>query len=615
MRRVMLKISESDRLKHLVSTLPVSSGIVARFVAGETAEDAVRATRELGPTGCTSRLDHLGEDTARPGATPRPPATPTSCCSSCSHDGGLTARCRGVGEALRGRAGAARRRREDRAGQRARHLRGGPRRRHHGHPRHGGPHHHRLDAGHPARAARRLPRDRRGAAGLPAPHRGRLPRPRRTRARGCGCARAPTRSRSRWPSRASTDVDLSYVRCLKVLMAGEGYPMIATHDPRLIAIAGTLACRTAASRARYEYQMLYGIRPRRAAPAGGAGREGARLRARTARTGTATSSAGWPSGPPTSRSSCARCATQGRERRRDAAGRRARRRQDGRGAALRHAARGTAGRRPASSPPAGRSAPSCCASATACEVVEQRRGGQGCRHPDPHGQAAGHGRRCWTSSAPHVPADRLVVSVAAGITTAFIERRLRRRASPVVRVMSNTPVLVDEAMSAISAGAHATEEHLRRTEELFAPVGKHDPGARVAAGRGHRAVRQRAGVLLLPGRGDDRRRHPARPAAQVAHDLIVQTAIGAAVMLRDSGEHPVEPARGGHLAGRHHDQRDPRAGEPRRAGRAAGRARGRPRPRPRAGQRPRAEHAHGSDMLRLPSSDARRQTCASVEQH
>ena len=99
-------------------------------------------------------------------------------------DDGLTDRRRGVGQALRGRPGAARRRREGRAGERPRDLRGGPRRRHHGHPRHGGPHHHRLDAGHPARAARGLPRDRCGAAGLPAPHRGRLPRPRLRRVAG-----------------------------------------------------------------------------------------------------------------------------------------------------------------------------------------------------------------------------------------------------------------------------------------------------------------------------------------------------------------------------------------------------------------------------------------------
>jgi proline dehydrogenase len=55
------------------------------------------------------------------------------------------------------------------------------------------------------------------------------------------------------------DVDLSYVRCLKVLMAGEGYPMVASHDPRLIAIAGELAKGRA--QGTYEYQMLYGIRP------------------------------------------------------------------------------------------------------------------------------------------------------------------------------------------------------------------------------------------------------------------------------------------------------------------------------------------------------------------
>src|SRR5690349_9238889 len=73
--------------------------------------------------------------------------------------------------------------------------------------------------------------------------------------------------------------------------------------------------------------------------------------------------------------------------------------------------------------------------------------------------------------APHVSPDRLVISGAAGITTGFIERRLADGVA-VVRVMTNTPVLVDEAMTAISAGAHAGEEHLARTEEIFVPVGK-----------------------------------------------------------------------------------------------------------------------------------------------
>jgi proline dehydrogenase len=56
------------------------------------------------------------------------------------------------------------------------------------------------------------------------------------------------------------DVDKSYVRCLKVLMAGEGYPMIATHDPRLIKIASALATRNGRMPGTYEFQMLYGIR-------------------------------------------------------------------------------------------------------------------------------------------------------------------------------------------------------------------------------------------------------------------------------------------------------------------------------------------------------------------
>ena len=61
---------------------------------------------------------------------------------------------------------------------------------------------------------------------------------------------------------AELDVDRSYVRCLKVLLAGQGYPMIATHDPRLVEIAShARAAATAATQGSYEFQMLYGIRP------------------------------------------------------------------------------------------------------------------------------------------------------------------------------------------------------------------------------------------------------------------------------------------------------------------------------------------------------------------
>ncbi|MET8539131.1 pyrroline-5-carboxylate reductase [Kitasatospora sp. NPDC004799] len=141
--------------------------------------------------------------------------------------------------------------------------------------------------------------------------------------------------------------------------------------------------------------------------------------------------------------------------------------------------------------------------------------------------------------APHVGADRLVISAAAGIPTAWFEERLAA-GTPVVRVMPNTPVLVDEGMSVISAGSHAGEEHLARAEEIFSSVGKalrlpeaQQDAATALSGSGPAyfyflvEAMTDAGILLgLP--------------RQVAHDLIVQSAIGASVMLRDSGEHPVK---------------------------------------------------------------------------
>ena len=57
------------------------------------------------------------------------------------------------------------------------------------------------------------------------------------------------------------DVDRSFVRCLKALLGGQGYPMIATHDPRLVEIASSLASRYGREQGSYEFQMLYGVRP------------------------------------------------------------------------------------------------------------------------------------------------------------------------------------------------------------------------------------------------------------------------------------------------------------------------------------------------------------------
>jgi pyrroline-5-carboxylate reductase len=140
--------------------------------------------------------------------------------------------------------------------------------------------------------------------------------------------------------------------------------------------------------------------------------------------------------------------------------------------------------------------------------------------------------------APSVKPDQLVISVAAGITTKFIESRLPADVA-VVRVMSNTPVLVDEAMSVISAGRFAGEEHLRRTEELLRPVGKvlripesQQDAATALSGSGPAYVyflvesMVDAGILL------------GMPRA-TALEMVKQAVFGAATMLRESGEHPV----------------------------------------------------------------------------
>jgi pyrroline-5-carboxylate reductase len=133
----------------------------------------------------------------------------------------------------------------------------------------------------------------------------------------------------------------------------------------------------------------------------------------------------------------------------------------------------------------------------------------------------------------------LVVSVAAGVPTKRIEAALPE-GTPVVRVMPNTPALVDEGMSVLSAGTHAEEKHLDEAEALLAAVGKvrrvpEDQQDAVTALSGSGPAyffylveaMVDAGILL------------GLPRA-LAVDLIVQTALGSAVMMRDSGEHPVQ---------------------------------------------------------------------------
>ncbi|MDP9430709.1 MAG: pyrroline-5-carboxylate reductase [Actinomycetota bacterium] len=141
--------------------------------------------------------------------------------------------------------------------------------------------------------------------------------------------------------------------------------------------------------------------------------------------------------------------------------------------------------------------------------------------------------------AGSVDAGHLVVSVAAGVPTSTIEAALPAGV-PVVRVMPNTPALVDEGMSVLSAGANADEGDLDEAEALLAAVGRvrrvpeaQQDAVTALSGSGPAyffylvEAMVDAGILLgLP--------------RDLAADLIVQTALGSAVMLRDSGEHPVQ---------------------------------------------------------------------------
>ena len=138
-----------------------------------------------------------------------------------------------------------------------------------------------------------------------------------------------------------------------------------------------------------------------------------------------------------------------------------------------------------------------------------------------------------------VTSDHLVVSFAAGIRTSFIERHMPPQ-TPVVRVMSNVPVLVDEAMSVILLGRHADDEHLATAENLLSSVGhvirlpeKHQDAVTATSGSGPayffllaEAMIESCILLGLP--------------RNVGTELIIQTMVGSAKMLRDTGMHPVE---------------------------------------------------------------------------
>lgn len=142
-----------------------------------------------------------------------------------------------------------------------------------------------------------------------------------------------------------------------------------------------------------------------------------------------------------------------------------------------------------------------------------------------------------TEIAPHLQPGVVVVSVAAGITTEYLEERLPE-GTAVARAMPNTPALVGEGMTAVSAGRRCGPEQLRTAEDLMRAGGKviavpesQLDAVTAVSGSGPAYVfyvveaMVEAGVLLgLP-----------RPTAT---ELAVQTVYGAATLLKETGEHP-----------------------------------------------------------------------------
>ena len=140
---------------------------------------------------------------------------------------------------------------------------------------------------------------------------------------------------------------------------------------------------------------------------------------------------------------------------------------------------------------------------------------------------------------PVLQPEQTVLSVAAAIPTALIESRVTAGV-PVVRAMPNAPAVVHEGIAGICAGAHADDQHLELAEEVLAHLGRvvrvpesYMDAVTAVSGSGPAyfallaEAMIEAGILLGLSR-------------QVSTDLVVQTMLGTAKLLRDEKMHPVE---------------------------------------------------------------------------
>lgn len=259
LRSTILAASRSGQTRRLVEALPPTRAIVQRFVAGETLDEGLTAADDLIASGRTITLDHLGEDTTDVGQAAATVDAYEELLAALGRSGlaehaEVSVKLTAVGQALPQRG-------EQIALDNAR----------------------RICAAAAAVGttvtldmedhtttdstlgiARELRRDHPWLGVVLQAYL------RRTEADCAEFSAAGSRVRlckgayqepESVAFQRKSDVDLAYVRCLKVLMAGQGYPMVASHDPRMVRIADQLAEWNGRGNDTFEHQMLFGIRP------------------------------------------------------------------------------------------------------------------------------------------------------------------------------------------------------------------------------------------------------------------------------------------------------------------------------------------------------------------
>lgn len=259
LRGPLLFAASSGRLKEFVTRAPLTRGVVARFVAGDQTADAVAVADGLGREGLLVTVDHLGEQSHdRAGADAA--CAPYFVLLAALSEAGLTARTEvsvklsALGQALPGDG-------EKIALAHARQI---------------------CDAAEAAGTTVTVDMEDHtttdSTLSIVQDLRADFPRTgvalqaylRRTEADCRDLAVPGSRVRLckgayREPAgvayQSRTAIADAYGRCLRILMEGEGYPMVATHDPAMIRLAGALATGAGRQAGAYEYQMLYGVRP------------------------------------------------------------------------------------------------------------------------------------------------------------------------------------------------------------------------------------------------------------------------------------------------------------------------------------------------------------------